>query len=64
MSTIIEAAYGVNDKVMTESYVNPDFKRAASDRILTARWGDWLKFTEFEHTAPLNPLYVRIKGMS
>jgi hypothetical protein len=36
MSTIIEAAYGVYDKVMTESYVNPDFKRAASDWILTA----------------------------
>jgi hypothetical protein len=30
MSTIIEAANGVYDKLMTESYVNPDLKRAAS----------------------------------
>ena len=36
MSTVIEAAYVVYDKLMTESYVNSDFKRAASDRILTS----------------------------
>ncbi len=36
MSTIIEAAYVVYDKLMTASCVNPDFKRAASDRILTS----------------------------
>ena len=36
MSTIIEAAYVVYDKLVTESYVNPDFKRAASVKVMTA----------------------------
>jgi len=36
MSTIIEAAYVVYDKLMAGNYVNSDFKKAAFDRILTA----------------------------
>jgi len=36
MSTISEAENVMYDKLMTESNVNSYFKRAASDRILTA----------------------------
>ncbi len=35
-AAVVEAAYVGYDKLVAESYVNPDFKRAASDRILTA----------------------------